>query len=229
MRLEAFGLADAPVAGHEDFSCGHQLHISGFEEDGDLNGLWNLAMTSDGTVQTNADYPYYKHRGSDMYLWWMWHGDVGHWVVNPTPGVHGEDRMTSAFGDFECPQAKTEWEGAASGQSFSIVQLGVLTNEALLALGDGPFGKTWEEVILDNYWVFTGHACDKYSEHTNQIIQEMGLDAMSLCDYKQNWLNNQGADMLVPMQILQDQLSPDISMEAFWTMIMSADMYVIFG
>ena len=99
----------------EDFSCGPRLQFSGFgTSDEDLNGLWTLAMTSQGTVETNDNYPYYKHTGSDLYLWWMWHGDVGHWVLNQTPGSHGGDRLKSAFGGFDCPQAKTEWEGASS-------------------------------------------------------------------------------------------------------------------
>ena len=43
-------------------------------------------------------------------MWWMWHADVGHWVVNKTPGKHGDDRMKSKFGDFGCPESKKEWE-----------------------------------------------------------------------------------------------------------------------
>ena len=53
-------------------------------------------------------------------MWWMWHGDNGHWVINKTPGSHGGDRMKSVMGDFDCPQDKTEWEGEASGDRFVI-------------------------------------------------------------------------------------------------------------
>ena len=58
-------------------------------------------------------YPYYKQRESDNFMWWMWHGDVGHWVINKTPGAHGGDRFKTIFGDFECPDKKS-WEGQAS-------------------------------------------------------------------------------------------------------------------
>ena len=55
-------------------------------------------------------------------MWWMWHGDVGHWVINQTPGIHGGDRMKSIHGDFSCPQNKPEWEGPASSQALKIDQ-----------------------------------------------------------------------------------------------------------
>ena len=29
--------------------------------------------------------------GEEYFLWWMWHGPVGHWVINKTPGHHGGD------------------------------------------------------------------------------------------------------------------------------------------
>ena len=38
---------------------------------------------------TQGGFPYYKLDKSNppIYMWWMWHpGDVGHWVVNETPG-----------------------------------------------------------------------------------------------------------------------------------------------
>ena len=76
----------------------------------DLAGLWTLAMTIDGKVKTNDGYPYYKLRGQEIYMWWMWHGPVGHWVTNDTPGAHGNDRLTSSMGDFECPQEAFKFE-----------------------------------------------------------------------------------------------------------------------
>ena len=93
------------------FECGNRLLISGLESDlQDLEGLWTLAMDIDGNVLFNEGYPYFEQRGSENYMWWMWHGVVGHWVVNDSPGLHGDDRVKSAFGDFECPQDVTEWE-----------------------------------------------------------------------------------------------------------------------
>ena len=47
-------------------------------------------------------------------MWWMFHGENGHWVVNDTPGSHGTDRMSSAMGGFACPQNKPNWEGDAA-------------------------------------------------------------------------------------------------------------------
>jgi len=43
-------------------------------------------MKSDGTLETNHNKPYYQQRGSNYFIWWMWHGNVGHWVVNQTFG-----------------------------------------------------------------------------------------------------------------------------------------------
>ena len=36
-------------------------------------------------------------------MWWMWHGNVGHWVVNDSPGMHGVDLATSVFDNVYCP------------------------------------------------------------------------------------------------------------------------------
>jgi hypothetical protein len=44
----------------------------------------------------------------------MWHGPTGHWVINDTPGQHGDDRMMSVLGDFQCPFDIDEWEGTAN-------------------------------------------------------------------------------------------------------------------
>ena len=54
-----------------------------------------------------------------MTLWWMWHGSVGHWVMNTTPGQHGGDMLKSAFDDAKCPDQVAAWEG--SNQSVSCV------------------------------------------------------------------------------------------------------------
>ena len=50
-------------------------------------------------------------------MWWMWHGSVGHWVVNQTPGMHGGDIIKSSFADVVCPDEVANWEdpsGAAN-------------------------------------------------------------------------------------------------------------------
>ena len=44
----------------------------------------------------------------------MWHGPTGHWVINDTPGQHGDDRMMSVLGDFKCPFDIDEWEGTTN-------------------------------------------------------------------------------------------------------------------
>ena len=67
--------------------CGPRLEMSGLSGSfADLNGLWTFAMDGNGNVLQNAEKPYYKRTGGDDYMWWMWHGDNGHWVVNQTPG-----------------------------------------------------------------------------------------------------------------------------------------------
>ena len=43
-------------------------------------------------------------------MWWMWHGAVGHWVVNQTPGMHGNDVIKSTFDDVVCPDQVANWE-----------------------------------------------------------------------------------------------------------------------
>ena len=48
------------------------------------------------TDQFNDGAPVFEAVGTDpsqdpVTLWWMWHGDIGHWVVNRTPGAHGSD------------------------------------------------------------------------------------------------------------------------------------------
>ena len=37
----------------------------------------------------NEQYPVYEAEinGKTRFLWWMWHGPDGHWVLNETPGT----------------------------------------------------------------------------------------------------------------------------------------------
>merc|ERR1719370_1686610 len=37
----------------------------------------------------------------------MWHGEVGHWVINDTPGEHGNDLVMSELDDFALPNEVT--------------------------------------------------------------------------------------------------------------------------
>ena len=74
-----------------------------------------------GEIQTNHKFPYYKLEGSDTFMWWMWHGKVGHWVINKTPGKHLNDRVKSVFGDFACPYEQKTWEGLASIHDFEVM------------------------------------------------------------------------------------------------------------
>ena len=71
-------------------ACAKRLVFSNFEKsDSDLNGFWSHVVI-DGKVQENEGYPYYQQEGVNKkakpFMWWMWHGDNGHWVVNMTPG-----------------------------------------------------------------------------------------------------------------------------------------------
>ena len=43
------------------------------------------------TDDINEEYPIYQsNQHSNIFMWWMWHGSIGHWVVNTTPGKHGK-------------------------------------------------------------------------------------------------------------------------------------------
>lgn len=70
--------------------CAKRLSFSNFETgDSDLNGFWSHVIV-DGKVKENEGYPIFQQEGLNKkakpIMWWMWHGDVGHWVVNMTPG-----------------------------------------------------------------------------------------------------------------------------------------------
>ena len=56
-----------------------------------------------------------------MYMWWMWHGNVGHWVVNDTPGAHGDDQIKSVMGDFKCP-SQQNWIDPNNGEVNALVK-----------------------------------------------------------------------------------------------------------
>jgi len=61
----------------------------------------------------NETKPYYKKKGAEYYIYWMWHENAGHWVLNEVAGIHApnyRDIMRSKLGEFACPQHKTEWE-----------------------------------------------------------------------------------------------------------------------
>ena len=52
----------------------------------------------------NAGVPTYKNTETNLSLWWMYHGEPnGHWVINETPGSHGNDIAASSIHSFVCP------------------------------------------------------------------------------------------------------------------------------
>ena len=48
---------------------------------GQSNGVFTV------TEQFNEEYPVYEtsYEGGSLFMWWMWHDNVGHWVINTTP------------------------------------------------------------------------------------------------------------------------------------------------
>ena len=82
------------------------MTFSGFESE--LNGDWFLAKDDDMKPIENDGFPCYEHKeNKGLYMWWMYHGDkTGHWVINETPGNHGNDRMMGNVEEFYCPQVK---------------------------------------------------------------------------------------------------------------------------
>ena len=102
------------------FTCGKDLYFSNLAyKNSDLQGKWSI-YTENGSIMTNDGFPYYKHTASSTFMWFMYHGSVGHWVVNQSPGRHGNDRFMSGFGDFSCPQAKFDW---SSGVTITTTEL----------------------------------------------------------------------------------------------------------
>ena len=53
--------------------------------------------------------------GTTVSMWWMWHGPEGHWVINETPGSHGNDIVKSTFDNVQCPNDVISWEDQALG------------------------------------------------------------------------------------------------------------------
>ena len=93
--------------------CGPRLEMSGLSGTfADLNGLWTFAMDGNGNVLQNEQYPYYKRVGSDDFMWWMWHGSTGHWVVNQTPGKD----LTFHFSKFSPNSVKIPLIGGGFGK-----------------------------------------------------------------------------------------------------------------
>lgn len=107
----------------EQFPCSPRLVIQNLIGTwlSHIDGLWGYAVDAQGNYLTNAGYPYYKQRGSNMYMWWMWHGNVGHWVVNDTPGAHGDDQIKSVMGDFKCP-SQQNWIDPNNGEVNALVK-----------------------------------------------------------------------------------------------------------
>ena len=55
--------------------------------------IWNQANSPERmftmTENQNEHYPVYETDidGQTISMWWMWHGNVGHWVVNDSQDV----------------------------------------------------------------------------------------------------------------------------------------------
>ena len=58
-------------------------------------------------------------------MWWMWHGNQGHWVANKTPGAHGGDIFKSEFDVDMCPDLVTA--GWTDGSSFQCQDVAATT------------------------------------------------------------------------------------------------------
>ena len=52
-------------------------------------------------------------------MWWMWHGPEGHWVINETPGFHGNDIIKSTFEDVLCPNEVFNWEDQENSETVN--------------------------------------------------------------------------------------------------------------
>ena len=53
------------------------------------------------TEATNELWPVFESVQDEetISMWWMWHGPVGHWVINQTPGAHGNDIIKARLED----------------------------------------------------------------------------------------------------------------------------------
>ena len=69
------------------------------------------------TAEVNEGYPVYT--SGDLFMWWMWHGPEGHWVVNKTPGAHGGDVVKSEFDLDMCPDKVANWQDGSTFQCGS--------------------------------------------------------------------------------------------------------------
>jgi len=73
------------------------------------------------TDQWNDEWPVYKNEEQDLFMWWMWHGKQGHWVINATPGTHGNDQAkTVGFFDHKCATEFVPWSVGNNGEDFTI-------------------------------------------------------------------------------------------------------------
>jgi len=52
-------------------------------------------------------------------MWWMWHDNVGHWVINKTPNSHGGDLFKSVLALDECPGDVAAWTGTGRVKHFN--------------------------------------------------------------------------------------------------------------
>ena len=45
------------------------------------DGTGTVRTFTKGT-QINEGYPVYENAADGQFMWWMWHGATGHWVIN---------------------------------------------------------------------------------------------------------------------------------------------------
>ena len=74
-----------------DFNCEPVLRVTKigqFPEHQDLRGSYRIVMSAGGVPNLIYGSPYYHNTegGKNHFLHWMWHGPVGHWIINDTPG-----------------------------------------------------------------------------------------------------------------------------------------------
>merc|ERR1712106_29344 len=121
--------------------------------DGVANGEWEK------TDQWNDEWPVYKNEEQDLFMWWMWHGKQGHWVINATPGTHGNDQAkTVGFFDHKCATEFVPWSVGNNGQDFTE------------RVNSGDVG-LWIVDQQSAYEIKYKYFADRDSKHSNVVIQ----------------------------------------------------------
>jgi|AACY02.7.fsa_nt_gi hypothetical protein len=117
----------------EQKKCGAKIQIKNINYELEhLNGVWTISKDKNGTPKVNDDVPYYEidvkwseSSYKKFFMWWMKRdGETGYWVINETPGKHGDDQMSTMLGEFACPYGKP-WttQKATLNLEWSISQI----------------------------------------------------------------------------------------------------------